>query len=171
MKHWSGDEVITLFHTFKWRKKSWILTFINGGLWCLISSKLHIWMQMKISSINHCFTLHTVHILTVVQGISSLNFHLRLGGAVSRLLNTFQTEENELVLYWFSCCGEMMSTEISISELQRERCLIRQNDLLRVHKREATCSTEKSFYLTIACGKDQVIADRCRRLAGNGAGR
>lgn len=44
--------------------------------------------------------------------------------AVERCLDwhmAFQNEENELVLYWFSCCRETISAEISICELHLKR--------------------------------------------------
>lgn len=46
-------------------------------------------MQMKSSSISHCYTLPTVHISTIVQENSSLNYHLRLHGAILRLFDTW----------------------------------------------------------------------------------
>lgn len=65
-------------------------------------------MQMKSSSINHCFTLPTVHISTVVQGNSSLNYHLRLHGAILSLFDTwhFKLKKMNLSYIDFTAAGK-----------------------------------------------------------------
>lgn len=54
---------------------------------------------MKSSSINHCFALPTVHISAVVQGNSSLNYHLRLRGAILSLFDTWHFKLKKMNLF------------------------------------------------------------------------
>lgn len=66
-------------------------------------------MQSKSSTVNHCFTLPTVHIYaTVVQGKSSLNYHLRLRGAILSLFDTYHFKVKKINLSYidFTAVGK-----------------------------------------------------------------